>query len=571
MEARLTESMNEMQVLTQPVAERLLAMLQSGEWVDLSSFSAIHDDAAAVLSQHDGGLELDGLTSLSEVAAKALASSSAGVLSLKGLTHLPDAVANALGCFQGSVLSLDGLQSLTDAAALGLGRFPGSLSLNELAHLSTKAIKSLLAQGDALSLKGLDEIPDTLAKQFADAGSWPELCLKRFPASPGHIALAGEISANITHSIAETERIEVLEPDIARAFAGTTAHLAFPAVREISLEVAQALAAHKKGNLRLSGVEQVSEPVAESLAQHGAKLFLANLASLDNTKGHRTLLQKLIKSQDYAEFRFTILPLWLADELLKALRKTKYTDFISFPALRVIDSEVLRLLCDFRAEGSTRGAELRLDGLAELPNGATEAISKHAGTISLRGLTHIPDAVAESLGCCERSFTVSGLKTLGSIAAGHLAKSICDLHLDGLENVEESVAASLAQHAGKRMTLCGIRAISSPALKHLARYVGALAFGLTALDSEQAAILAAHENDLELDCVQECDAATAQQLAQHRRLVSLKSLKSLSIDAARELSQHPGPLRIVLDDLPKDSADLLNEAFPRQTGVELRK
>jgi hypothetical protein len=121
------------------------------------------------------------------------------------------------------------------------------------------------------------------------------------------------------------------------------------------------------------------------------------------------------------------------------------------------------------------------------------------------------------------------------------------------------------------MTLCGIRAISSPALKHLARYVGALAFGLTALDSEQAAILAAHENDLELDCVQECDAATAQQLAQHRRLVSLKSLKSLSIDAARELSQHPGPLRIVLDDLPKDSADLLNEAFPRQTGVELRK
>lgn len=563
--------MNETQDITKSLAERFLAILQSGDWVDLSSFTAIHDDGAAVLSQYDGDLDLDGLTSLSEVAAKSLASSSAGILSLKGLVYLPDAAANALGCFQGSVLSLDGLQSLTDAAARGLGHFQGSLSLNGLTRLSTKAIKSLLANGAALSLKGLDEIPDTLAKQFADAGSWPELCLKRFPASTGHIALAQAIAANISHSIAETERMEVLEPDVARAFAGTTAHLAFPAVRVISLEVAQALATHKKGNLRLFSVEQVSEPVAESLVKHGPKLFLASLDSLDNTKGHRKLLQKLIKSQDYAEFRFSILPLWLADELLKALRKTKYTGFISFPALCTIDSEVLRLLCDFRAEGSTRGTELRFDGLTELPEGAAEAISNHAGTISLRGLTHIPDSVAESLGNCEQSFSVSGLKTLSSIAAGHLAKSTCDLHLDALEDVDESVAASLARHTGKRMTLCGMRAISSPALKQLSRYVGALTLGLTALDSEQAAILAAHQNELELDFVQECDAATALQFAQHPRLVSLKSLKTLNIDAARELSQHPGPLRIVLDNLPKDSADLLKESFPRQSGVELRK
>lgn len=535
--------MNKANVLTKSIAEQFLA---NSESVDLRMFPAIEDDAAAVLGASDSVLELDGLAGLSDAAADGL--SKAG----------------------GSLLSMNGLTGLSDAAAKALGRFRGELALDGISDISSAACLSLMKGEGGRSLKGLVSIEDSVAKRFAETDSWPELRLKTFPSKPGHIALAKAIAARISHNVDATERLEIIELPIAEAFAATTAHLAFPAAQEISLDVAKALAKHKKGNLRLYSIEHVSEAVAAALAQHGPKLFMANLSTLDNTKGHKKLLQKLVKSKDDAEFGFSELPLWLAEELLKLLAKAKYSGRICFPKLQAICPKVFRMLCDYRVEGYSP-PELLLDGLRQLPENAAEAIGAHSGTLSLCGVEEISDAVAEGLGMHRGRFDVSGLRRLTRYGAEQLAKTAYDLYLNHLDDLDADVASALARHGGKRMTLNGERHLSPVAIRELAVYAGGLTLGLESLDAEQGLLLSSHQNELEVDSVRELDVAAARHLASHQHLVSLKSLVHLSVDAARELAKHPGPLRVVLDNLPNESAAVLRKAFPMNMGVELRK
>ncbi len=63
--------MSDDNVLTKEIAEQFLADKHS---VDLEEFTAIEDEAAEILSKHDDRLNLTGLTSLSDEAARALLS-----------------------------------------------------------------------------------------------------------------------------------------------------------------------------------------------------------------------------------------------------------------------------------------------------------------------------------------------------------------------------------------------------------------------------------------------------------------------------------------------------------------
>jgi len=434
--------MSDQKILTEEIAEQFVA---DGYSVDLSEFTAIDDDAAERLCTLEGRLELNGLTSLSDAAAESLgrhesvlclngltslSSAAAGGLSgheknlelksleLNGLTSLSETAAESFGRHKVD-LSLNGLTSLSDAAAESLSRHMGELNLNSLTSLSDAAAQSLskhqgsltldglislsdaaaedlashkgdLTLGDSweeclLSLEGLESITDSQAESFAEREPPPLLSLKEFPETPGHVALA-EALVSSNQVYAATDRITVLEPAIAEAFSKVEDHLAFPEVREITLEVASFLAQHKKGNLRLYSVKGVSEPVADVLSKHGPKLFLSNLETLEDTKGHRRLLRKLIKSQDYAEFQFTTLPMWLTEELLGRLTKSRYYNHISFPNLSTISLDVLQRLCSYKSVASYPKCDLRLDGLTELPEGSAEVLDAFDGKISLNGI-----------------------------------------------------------------------------------------------------------------------------------------------------------------------------------------
>ena len=88
------------------------------------------------MSRHEGGLSLDGLTELSDVAAE------------------------SLSCLQGA-LEL-GLAELSDAAAESLSKCKGELSLFCLTELSDSAAKSL-AKMDPENLK----ISETIEEQIS--------------------------------------------------------------------------------------------------------------------------------------------------------------------------------------------------------------------------------------------------------------------------------------------------------------------------------------------------------------------------------------------------------------------
>lgn len=122
---------------------------------------------AMLLAGHKGEVCLDGLATLSDEAAKALAQYQGGYLSLSGLSTLSDEAAKALAQHQGGYLSLNGLTTLSIEAAKCLAQHDGELSLNGLTTLSVEAAKFLAQHDGWLSLNGLTTLSIDVAKSLA--------------------------------------------------------------------------------------------------------------------------------------------------------------------------------------------------------------------------------------------------------------------------------------------------------------------------------------------------------------------------------------------------------------------
>jgi hypothetical protein len=522
--------MSDEKVLTKEIAEQFLADEDS---VDLAEFTAIEDEAAEVLGQCEDHLN------------------------------------------QG--LKLSSLTTLSDSAAKHLSNFERDLDLSGIVEMPDETVEILLKNATTLYLSAIN---DDLAKKLSKRRRLPVLQLKHFPELPGHIALAKAIVREASYSVVALGgvlNVTELHPEVARVFAQTSGHLQFAAVTRLSLESANALSAHKKGTLRLFSLESVSEEVAVALAKHGAKLFLSNLRSIEDTKGHRKLLRKLIKSLDYAEFQFEELPLWLANELMAQLKKSgrtaagRYDYHLNLPKLLSIDDEVLKVLCE-KPDYNFRGFDLRLDALTELPQGADEALALHSGNLSLKSVATISDAVAKVLGVHDGEFDVSGLVQMTPTSAAYLAKTKYKLWLGSLEHVSVEVAEALSQHTGDGIVLNAVKRLEVEAAKALSKYVGPLSLGIEEIDDEQAMNLSLHQNQLGLVRITELTSDAAEHLANHKQEISMISLNVVSEDVAHQLAKHPGPLRINLEKIPGEAADILRNAFPQHRwGVELRK
>lgn len=108
----------------------------------LASLGTITDTQARALSRHKGTLGLF-VTTLSDEAAEALATHQSR-LQLDGLTTLSGQIAEALAKHSGE-LSLFSLKTLTDRQAKALAQHKGTLWLDNLTELSDEAAKALRA------------------------------------------------------------------------------------------------------------------------------------------------------------------------------------------------------------------------------------------------------------------------------------------------------------------------------------------------------------------------------------------------------------------------------------------
>jgi len=130
----------------------------------LHGVTTLTDEVACALAENTTSIALNGLTSLSESAAKAFAGKS---VVLNGLTTLTPNVAKILAQGDHS-LGLDGLTVLPEETAAMLAQHKGMLSLNGVTSLSVKTAAILAKhQGTSLSLWGLRCISKRLATKLA--------------------------------------------------------------------------------------------------------------------------------------------------------------------------------------------------------------------------------------------------------------------------------------------------------------------------------------------------------------------------------------------------------------------
>ncbi|MCS5643278.1 MAG: sel1 repeat family protein [Dehalococcoidia bacterium] len=144
--------------------------------LSLTGLVTIADDVAKVLSTHQGeGLHLNGLRSLTDAAVDSLKDFKGDDgyrtgLELGGLTSLSDMSARSFSKHRGR-LDLSGLTVLSDAAAKGLSKHKGTMELNGLTTLSAVAAKHLAKHDGDLELYGLNDLSDEAAVEFANKDS----------------------------------------------------------------------------------------------------------------------------------------------------------------------------------------------------------------------------------------------------------------------------------------------------------------------------------------------------------------------------------------------------------------
>jgi len=260
--------------------------------ISLRLATAISDSAASILSESKSCLALDGLTSLSEVAATALAHQQSWeypnlpphiakkvkcepAISLNGLRAIPPGLAQGLSMFSGRVLSLDGatdipheslahlahtqteclslggLTSLSETEARTICKFNGCLGLNGLSKFSISVICHLAQFEHPLSLGAITELSDLLAAILSQTRS---------------ISLS--LDGVTTLSDTAAELFSTIHPDATLSLCGLT---------QISDTAAKHFASFRGDELYLNGIRTVSDVAAFSLAKCMSDVYLEGL------------------------------------------------------------------------------------------------------------------------------------------------------------------------------------------------------------------------------------------------------------------------------------------------------
>jgi len=505
------EDTNQIKQITVEDAKRL-AQENTGRLL-LNGLTILSDDAAKELARHAGWLALNGLKTLSKEAAAALGQHK-GDLHLNGLTTITDEAAKALAGYAGE-LSLNGLASLSDEAARAFAQHRGGrLSLKGLTTLSGESAKVLALRkgGGQMYLDGLTTLSVEAAAALADAPNWD-----------GRLPAIKTVTADVAKALAKRQRglsmegLTTLSDEVAKILSPNRL-TKLNNLTALSPEAARALAItrndHNHAPLFLDGLTSLSDDTAKSLGL-GARCEL----HLDGLKSLSPVAAVAICKRDrdlYLNGLSTI-----SDETLKALAEHK------MPAGPIVYLKGLTALSD-------EGAAI----LAAWP--------KWSGEIP--ALPTLSEKVAAAL-ASSRSWDgkLPAVKSISVEAADALARRNGNLSLDSVTTLTDAAAAALARHRGGTLSLNGLKTLSDAAAAALAGREGRLSLnGLTMLSSGAAKALAAHKGDwLFLDGLTTLTDDAAKSLAQHRGVVSLIGLTTLTADALRSLKADP---RIVHSD-----------------------
>jgi len=265
---------------------KALAKRQHG--LTMEGLTTLSPESAKALGGKLGG-KLPRLTSLTVESAKAIAGPVPGqfhrTLVLDGLTTLPDDIALSIGGKDSrGDLHLNGLTSLSPIAAKAICQREGDLYLNGLTTVSEETLKTLAehkAPGFArpiVFLKGLTTLSDGGAAILA---SWPKWC--------GELPALTTLSEKSAASLASSRNwngslpsCKAISPEFACALAQRRGNLALDGLITLSEETAKELAKHQGGTLSLNGLKELSDNSAVVFTQHDGRLSLNGLTTLSN-------------------------------------------------------------------------------------------------------------------------------------------------------------------------------------------------------------------------------------------------------------------------------------------------
>ncbi len=545
-------------ILTEEIARRFLA----GDEIDLSRFSRIETEAAAVLAKYPQELFLDGLTNLS-VATAALLGEHTGDLHLNGLTRLSPATAAFLGrrLKPRDRIYLNGLSCVGDGVAAGLaGRARvvdgdlRSFSFNPFGRDRTIELRSVqdIDAVDALNLissfysvsLGLKNLNDIIALNLGQhQGKLFLNSLENLTESAARCLFCSfrqkdhwqlRVSLNGLKSLSNELAAAICEPpESSDASKGPSPHLSLDGLTSLGDGAAASLGKLKNTVLSLNGLTDLSDGVAAYLAkmEGHSKLSLRGLTSVSKVA---------------------------AAELLRYERDHSGFLEIDFSWLTTISDDIARM---FRVYGANR----RLNGLTSLSVPAAEGLVAdkyrhdhyHPHGIQLNGLKSLCAEVAEVFGRMDcGSVYFNGLREISPEAAAALSRTRAVIHLGGLTNLPEEVAATLGKvrevHLNGVTHLCResaaglmrqgqLRAGEGESLRDFRSRCGhnTRTLGLTSLSAEVAEVLAESSVDLFFTQLSHLSDDAAAALAKHDgRLGFYKLTDHLSATAAAALARH---------------------------------
>ena len=271
-----------MKTITADVAR---ALAQPDRPLSLEGLTALPDDVAAILMEKRL-TKLNGLTELSPQAAKALAATrrdhNHAPLFLNGLKTLPDEVATELQGATNCDLHLDGLTSLSPAAARAISQRSRDLYLNGLKTIPDDTLQALAEhrgnpdQRFYVFLDGLTAISGEGAQTLV---GWP----KWRGTLPGITSLDEKGAAALAASTRWDGALPALakiDAATAKALAGHRGNLRLDGLTTLTPDVAKVLAEHRGGELSLDGLGELPDALAPILAGRPGRLSLDGLKSL---------------------------------------------------------------------------------------------------------------------------------------------------------------------------------------------------------------------------------------------------------------------------------------------------
>ena len=278
----------------------------------------------------------------------------------------------------------------------------------------------------------------------------------------------------------EFPAIVEIAPDAAATLARCEALLVFPNLGRLSAETAQSLAQHEGMGIVLGGLETLLEDVASVLAETKSirGLLLPDLTSLDSLP-----LARRLARQDHV-----FLPRLerLEPDVARALRGNDGGE-LSLIALKTLSAEVAGELVGagyfwlvlpaavVRPETAAilagHNGQLTFTGRGPLPPTVAEGLAAHRGLVSLPDLAELSPELAAALAGHSGGLVLGGIKTLQPQIIQQLATHAGPLVLPAIESLSPALAWNLAKHKG-RLILPGLVSLSTGAARALATSPG---------------------------------------------------------------------------------------------------